>query len=305
MNDIKRIQYNEEVMAAFEKNLPVVALESTIISHGMPYPQNLETAKFLEEIVREMGCCPATVFLRDGFMRIGAESADLEHLASADNVKKVTTRDLAEVLVKKETGATTVAATMRCAYLAGIKVFATGGVGGVHRGAETSFDISADLTELARTPVIVISAGAKAILDMGKTLEYLETMGVPVYGWQTDSFPGFYSAKTPWKVNRIDNVKQIGEIFTTQTEIGLKSGMLIANPVAEEFEIGWDKMAAIIDQALADMKALGISGKGVTPFLLNRIKEITDGDSLETNIRLVESNVRLGCEIAKALVASR
>ncbi|MCF7919977.1 MAG: pseudouridine-5'-phosphate glycosidase [Candidatus Cloacimonetes bacterium] len=300
--DNGQLRFSEEVADALSSGLAVVALESTIIAHGMPFPQNLETARHLEEIVRENGCCPATVFLRDGFIRIGTDDDDLEFLSQAKDVKKVTTRDLAETLVNKWTGATTVAATMHCANMAGIEVFATGGIGGVHRGVEMSFDISADLTELQRTPVIVVSAGAKAILDIGKTLEFLETAGVPVYGWQTASFPGFYSAKTPWKVNRINEVKTIAEIFKRQREIGLNSGMLIANPIAEEFEIAWDKMALIIEQAIADMEILRISGKGVTPFLLNRIKEITEGCSLTTNIRLVESNVKLACEIGKQLI---
>ena len=232
---------------------------------------------------------------------IGAEPEDLEHLATAKDVKKVTTRDIARMLVNKETGATTVAATMYCACPAEIKVMATGGIGGVHRGAEESFDISADLTELSRTPVIVVSAGAKAILDIGKTLEYLETAGVPVYGWQTDIFPGFYSSRTPWQVSRIDSVKEIAEIYKKQLESGLKSGILIADPIPNEYEIPWDEMALIIDQAISDMKTMNITGKAVTPFLLKRITEITGGSSLETNIRLVENNVKLACQIAEEL----
>ncbi|MCF7912885.1 MAG: pseudouridine-5'-phosphate glycosidase [Candidatus Cloacimonetes bacterium] len=297
----KKLHLSAEVEMAIKNNIPIVALESTIIAHGMPYPQNLETASHLENIIREKGCCPATIFLRDGNIMIGAEQEQLQHLAQAKDVQKATTRDIAAILVKNQTGATTVAATMRCCRLAGIKVFATGGIGGVHRGAEETFDISADLTELANTPVIVISAGAKAILDIGKTLEYLETAGVAVMGWQTDTFPGFYSAATPWSISRIDSAAAIAAIYKEQIELGLSSGMLIANPVPQEYEIPWNKMALIIDQALADMKAMEITGKAVTPFLLSRITEITGGDSLKTNIRLVENNVKLACRIARRL----
>jgi len=297
----KNIHLAREVEKARKNSIPIVALESTIIAHGMPYPQNLETALHLENIVRKSGCCPATIFLNKGKIMVGAEPEDLQFLAQAEDVQKVTTRDIASVLVKKQTGATTVAATMRCCRLAEIKVFATGGIGGVHRGAAETFDISADLTELANTPVIVISAGAKAILDIGKTLEYLETAGVIVLGWQTAKFPGFYSASTPWSVTETRSEKEIAAIYHKQLELGLHSGMLIANPVPQEDEIPWDKMALIIDQALSDMNAVEITGKAVTPFLLRRITEITAGNSLETNIRLVENNVKLACRIAKEI----
>jgi pseudouridylate synthase len=297
----KNICLSKEVEKARKNNIPIVALESTIIAHGMPYPQNLETALHLENIVRESGCCPATIYMNKGKIMVGAESEDIKFLAQAKNVQKVTTRDIASVLIKKQTGATTVAATMRCCMLAEIKVFATGGIGGVHRGVEETFDISADLTELANTPVIVISAGAKAILDIGKTLEYLETAGVTVFGWQTDKFPGFYSASTPWSVTETRSEKEIAAIYHKQIELGVLSGILIANPVPVKDEIPWNKMALIIDQALADMNAMDISGKAVTPFLLRRITEITSGNSLETNIRLVENNVKLACRIAKEI----
>lgn len=295
------IKYSEEVISAQRANKPVVALESTIISHGMPYPQNLETARNLENIVREKGCCPATIFIHKGKICIGAESSELEYLAKAKDVKKVSTREIAEVLAEKSTGATTVAATMRCAAMAGVRVFATGGIGGVHRQAEESFDISADLTELARTPVIVISAGAKAILDIPKTLEYLETQSVPVFGWKTSSFPGFYSSETPWEVKSIESVKAIANIFMIQGEIGIESGILLANPISKDFEIPWDEMAKTINSALEDMKKEKINGKKVTPYLLKRITELTGGESLKTNIELVKSNVCLAAEIAIAL----
>lgn len=295
------IKYSEEVINAQRANKPVVALESTIISHGMPYPQNLETARNLENIVREKGCCPATIFIHKGKICIGAESSELEYLAKAKDVKKVSTREIAEVLAEKSTGATTVAATMRCAAMAGVRVFATGGIGGVHRQAEESFDISADLTELARTPVIVISAGAKAILDIPKTLEYLETQSVPVFGWKTSSFPGFYSSETPWEVKSIESVKAIANIFMIQGEIGIESGILLANPISKDFEIPWDEMAKTINSALEDMKKEKINGKKVTPYLLKRITELTGGESLKTNIELVKSNVCLAAEIAIAL----
>lgn len=295
------IKYSEEVINAQRANKPVVALESTIISHGMPYPQNLETARNLENIVREKGCCPATIFIHKGKICIGAESSELEYLAKAKDVKKVSTREIAEVLAEKSTGATTVAATMRCAAMAGVRVFATGGIGGVHRQAEESFDISADLTELARTPVIVISAGAKAILDIPKTLEYLETQSVPVFGWKTSSFPGFYSSETPWEVKSIESVKAIANIFMIQGEIGIESGILLANPISKDFEIPWDEMAKTINSSLEDMKKEKINGKKVTPYLLKRITELTGGESLKTNIELVKSNVCLAAEIAIAL----
>jgi pseudouridine-5'-phosphate glycosidase len=267
----------------------------------MPYPQNLETALKLEGIVRENDCCPATIFLDGGKIRIGIREEELNELAQSEQVKKVTTRDISEILVRKQSGATTVAATMYCAYLAGIKVFATGGIGGVHRYAEETFDISADLTELARTPLIVVSAGAKAILDLGKTLEYLETCGVPVYGWQTESFPGFYSAATPWKVNRIDELSELAEIYRIQRELKLTNGILLTNPVAGEDEIPWQQMEVFINQALSELKKKKISGKKVTPYLLQKITELTEGRSLKANIKLVENNVKLACRLAKEI----
>ncbi|MDP8221639.1 MAG: pseudouridine-5'-phosphate glycosidase [Candidatus Stygibacter frigidus] len=297
----RNIHLSTEVEKAKREKIPIIALESTIIAHGMPYPQNLKTATNLENIVRRQGYCPATVFLLDGMIMIGAEQAQLEYLAQAKDVQKVSTREIASVLVRNQTGATTVAATMHCSHLAGIRIFATGGIGGVHRGASESFDISADLTELQKTPVIVVSAGAKAILDLGKTLEYLETAGVNVFGWQTDSFPGFYSANTPWKVNRIDDTRQISAIYHKQMELGIKSGILIANPVPVEDEIPWNEMSIIIDQALVEMQVKKITGKAVTPFLLSKITELTAGNSLETNIKLVENNVKLACRIAGEL----
>jgi pseudouridylate synthase len=293
---------NPEVLAAQKNNLPIVALESTIIAHGMPFPQNLQTALKLENIVRQHNCCPATVFLYNGSIMIGAEREHLEYLARTEGVQKVTTRDIARALIDKKCGAATVAATMFCAHLAGIKVLATGGIGGVHRNAADSFDISADLTELKRTPIIVVSAGAKAILDIPKTLEYLETAGVPVLGWQTDKFPGFYSAQTPWWVEKIESSQKIAEIYKKQQELNIQSGILVANPVPVEKEIPWSEIKLIIDQALDDLQLMEFKGKAVTPFLLSRIAVITGGRSLQTNISLVKNNVELACRIAGVLI---
>jgi len=297
----KILEFSAEIEAAIKKNRPIVALESTIISHGMPYPSNVKTAKNLEDIVREQGAIPATICLMDGKIKIGLSESELELLGTADNVRKVSRRDMATCLAEKGIGATTVAATMIAANLAGIKVFATGGIGGVHRFAEESFDISADLIEFSRTPVIVVGAGVKAILDIPKTLEYLETYGVPVYGYQTDIFPAFYSVKSNCPVQKIDSVIEIANIYRQTENLGFSNGMIVANPIPAEYEIPFDEMSKYIETALMEAEEKKISGQAVTPFLLAKIVELTDGKSLETNIRLVENNVRLASKIAVEL----
>ncbi len=295
------LEFSADVAAAIKKNRPIVALESTIISHGMPYPENVKTARMLEDIVRENGAIPATICLMDGKIKIGLSESELELLGTADNVQKVSRRDMAACLAGRGIGATTVAATMIAANLAGIQVFATGGIGGVHRFAEESFDISADLIEFSRTPVIVVGAGVKAILDIPKTLEYLETYGVPVYGYQTDIFPAFYSVESNSLVQKIDTVDDIVKIYQQTGNLGFSNGMIVANPIPREYEIPFEEMSKYINTALTEAKEKEISGQAVTPFLLSKIVELTDGKSLETNIRLVENNVRLASKIAVAL----
>ena len=297
----KYLQFSKDVKEALKNKQPVIALESTIISHGMPYPQNMEVANRLEAIASKMGVTPATICLMDGKVKIGLEKADLKILATANDIAKVSRRDIGRILVQKRVGATTVAATMIAANRAGIKVFATGGIGGVHRNAEDTFDISNDLIELSRIPVIVVSAGAKAILDLSKTLEYLETIGVPVYGYQTDKFPAFYSSQSNQVVDKIDTPRQIADIYKTNMELGLNNGMLIANPIPEQFEIPFAEMEEYIDLALKKAGKNNITGRELTPFLLLEIVKITKGRSLQANIKLVENNVRLACEIAKEL----
>lgn len=297
----KYLQFSKDVKEAFKKKQPVIALESTIISHGMPYPQNLEVAGKLEAIAREMGVIPATICLMDGKVKIGLEQEDLELLAKANDVAKVSRRDIGRILVQKRVGATTAAATMIAANWAEIKVFATGGIGGVHRNAEDTFDISNDLIELSRVPVIVVSAGAKVILDLSKTLEYLETMGVPVYGYRTDKFPAFYSSQSNLKVDKIDTPRQIADIYKTNIELGLNNGMLVANPIPEKYEIPFAEMEKYIDSALEKADENNITGRELTPFLLSEIVKITEGRSLQANIKLIENNVRLACETAKEL----
>ena len=297
----KILEFSADVAAAIKKNRPIVALESTIISHGMPYPENVKTARMLEDIVRENGAIPATICLMDGKIKIGLSESELELLGTADNVQKVSRRDMAACLAGRGIGATTVAATMIAANLAGIQVFATGGIGGVHRFAEESFDISADLIEFSRTPVIVVGAGVKAILDIPKTLEYLETYGVPVYGYQTDIFPAFYSVESNSPVQKIDTVDDIVKIYQQTGNLGFSNGMIVANPIPREYEIPFEEMSKYINTALTEAKEKEISGQAVTPFLLSKIVELTDGKSLETNIRLVENNVRLASKIAVAL----
>jgi pseudouridylate synthase len=297
--------FSEEVAKAMKENKPVVALESTIISHGMPYPQNVETAKEVEQLIRENGAVPATIAILDGKIKIGVNEEELEFLGTNKEVEKVSRRDLPYVIAMKKHGATTVAATMICASMAGIKVFATGGIGGVHRGAERTMDISADLQELAHTNVAVVCAGAKSILDLGLTLEYLETNGVPVIGYGTDILPAFYSSTSPFKVNyRIDTPEEIAKLIATKWELGLNGGLIIANPIPKEDELEESYINSIIEEALKEAEGKQIAGKAVTPFLLDKVKTLTGGKSLEANIALVKNNAVLAAKIAASLSSS-
>ncbi|MBT4034190.1 MAG: pseudouridine-5'-phosphate glycosidase [Candidatus Marinimicrobia bacterium] len=293
------IIYTADVLKALNTGKPVVALESTIIAHGMPYPQNLEFAREAEAIAIAYGAEPATIAILGGKVCVGLDDGQLEQLASDPSVSKVATREIGFTLARKGNGATTVSATMSLAQAAGIKVFATGGIGGVHRGAAENFDISADLIELSRTPVIVVSAGAKAILDLPKTLEYLETMSVPVIGYQTDEFPAFYSRKSGLMLSaRANFAKKIAATYLAQLEMGISSGILVANPVPEEFDIPLEIMDKHIADALQEAHSKGIEGKALTPFMLGRIVELTGGESLVTNRALALNNVKLAAEIA-------
>jgi pseudouridine-5'-phosphate glycosidase len=294
----------DEVADALREGTPVVALESTIISHGMPYPQNVAMATEVEGIIREHGAVPATIAVLDGTPRIGLGADDLELLASHGDVTKVSVRDLPLVMARSAHGATTVAATMRLAALAGIRVFVTGGLGGVHRGAQQTFDVSADLTELGQTSVAVVSAGVKSILDIGLTLETLETLGVPVLAVGSDEFPSFYSRSSGHAApNRVDTAAEIAAVMSSKWRLGLEGGLVVANPIPAEDEIPADEIGVIIEQALADMDRLGIHGKDATPYLLGRIVEITGGASLTANIALVRHNARLGAAIAREYAA--
>ncbi|KIC42863.1 pseudouridine-5'-phosphate glycosidase [Ruegeria sp. ANG-R] len=299
------IQYSAEVRAAKDAGLPIVALESTIITHGMPYPQNIEVAAEVEQDIRDAGAVPATIAVIDGVLNVGLEPGQLKALGQAQGVAKLSRADMAACLATGGTGATTVAATMIAAHHAGIEVFATGGIGGVHQGAETSFDISADLHELAQTPVSVVAAGAKAILDLAKTLEVLETLGVPVIAHGQDEFPAFWSAKSPLAAPlRMDSAADIARAHATRRALGLPGGQLIANPIPKADQIPAEELAPIIASAQADAETHRITGKGVTPYLLQRIYEQTEGRSLIANIALVRNNARLAAEIAKALVST-
>ncbi len=294
----------DEVRQGLHDGAPVVALESTIISHGMPYPQNIETARAVEQIIRDAGAIPATIGIVGGRSCIGLSSSDLELLGTDRDVIKVSVRDLPYVVSQGLHGATTVAATMRLAALAGISVFVTGGLGGVHRGAERTFDISADLTELSMTNVAVVSAGVKSILDIGLTLETLETGGVPVVAFGTDEFPAFFSRESGHQApQRLDSPADIASLMRTKWNLGLSGGVAIVNPIPVEDEIPTDEIAVIIEQALGDMERLGIRGKEATPYLLGRIVEITEGASLAANIALVNNNARLGAQIAREYAA--
>lgn len=294
----------DEVATALAEGRPVVALESTIISHGMPYPDNVAMALEVEAIIRDAGAVPATIAVLDGVPRIGLSGDDLELLASHPDVMKVSIRDLPYVVSRGLHGATTVASTMRLAALAGIRVFVTGGLGGVHRGAETSFDVSADLTELSQTSVTVVSAGVKSILDIGLTLEKLETLGVPVVVMGSDEFPSFYSRSSGFgSPMRLDTAAQVASMMAAKWALGLDGAIAVANPIPAEDEIPADEIGVIISRALADMDGLGITGKDATPYLLGRIVELTEGASLTANIALVRHNARLGAAIAKEYAA--
>jgi len=297
------LTFSAEVAAARAAGRPIVALESTIITHGMPWPQNRDTARAVEKTVRDAGATPATIAIIDRQIRIGLEAETLDTLAQTKDVMKLSRADLAAALATGATGATTVAATMICAHLAGIEVFATGGIGGVHRGAEETFDISADLRELSETPVTVVAAGAKAILDVPKTLEVLETLGVPVIGYRTDTLPAFWSAQSSHPIPlRMDNVAQIAAAQRMRGTLGLPGGQLVANPIPVAEEIAQATIDPIIERALQEATAQGIAAKQVTPFLLQRIFELTDGASLTANIALVHNNARLAAAIAAELI---
>ncbi|CCY03929.1 pseudouridine-5'-phosphate glycosidase [Faecalibacterium sp. CAG:1138] len=299
----KALKISEEVRYALEHGKPVVALESTIISHGMPYPDNVKTALTVEKTVRENGAVPATIAIIKGVPTVGLSEEEIEHLGKeGTKVVKVSRRDIPVVIAKKLDGATTVASTMIFAEMAGIKVFATGGIGGVHRGATETMDISADLEELHQTNVTVVCAGAKSILDLGLTLEYLETKGVPVLGYKTEELPAFFTRKSGFKVDyRMDSPEEIAAAVKAKDALGLSGGMLVANPVPEEYSMDPDKIEAVISEAVEEAKALGIAGKKVTPFLLEKIRNVTGGDSLFTNVKLVLNNAALAAKIAVKL----
>lgn len=296
------LEINPEVKKALDEGKAVVALESTIISHGMPYPRNVETALNVEKIIRDNGAIPATIAILNGKLKVGLTEDEIEYLGKAENVIKTSRRDIPFIVARKSDGATTVASTMIIAALAGIKVFATGGVGGVHRGAETSFDISADLQELSSTDVAVVCAGAKSILDIGLTLEYLETMGVPVVGFATDEMPAFYTRRSGFGVDyRIDEVEELALAIKAKWDLGLRGGLVVANPIPEEFQMDYDLITKSIEDALVEAEEKGIKGKESTPFLLAKVKDITKGDSLDANIQLVYNNAKLGAKLAVEL----
>lgn len=298
----KYLQVHPEVKKAIEAGEPVVALESTIISHGMPYPKNVEMAKNVSKIIRENGAVPATIAIIDGVLKVGLTEEEIEFLGTSKDVVKASRRDLPFIISKKLTGATTVATTMILADLAGVKVFATGGIGGVHRGAEKTFDISADLQELANTNVAVICAGAKSILDIGLTLEYLETNGVPVVGFSTDEFPAFYTRRSGFGVDyRVDSSMEVATALKAKWDLNLKGGMVIGNPIPTEHEMDYDTITNAIESALKEAEEKNIAGKKVTPFLLDKVKTITAGKSLDSNIELVYNNAKVAAQIAKDL----
>ncbi|MFN5323445.1 MAG: pseudouridine-5'-phosphate glycosidase [Bacteroidota bacterium] len=297
------LKIHPEVADALRNNKPVVALESTIIAHGMPYPQNVETARAVEHIVREQGAIPATIAILHGKLCVGLDEKQLEELGNSTDVWKVSIRDMAYVVSNKLAGATTVAATMRIASEAGIRIFVTGGIGGVHRSAETTMDISSDLTEMSKTSVAVVSAGVKSILDIGLTLEYLETLGVPVVTYGQPDFPAFYSRKSGFKSPlQLDTPNAIASMLHSKWSMNLEGSVLIANPISEADEVPFEVMEKHIRQGLEDAAKAGISGKQTTPFLLKRIAEITGGDSLISNIALVKNNAAVGAQVAKELL---
>lgn len=292
----------QEVKNALNSKEPIVALESTIISHGMPYPQNVETALKVEEIIRENGAVPATIGIIKGNIIIGLSKEEIDYMGRGENIAKVSRRDIPYLVAKELDGATTVASTMIIASMAGIKIFATGGIGGVHRGAEKTMDISADLEELAKTNVAVVCAGAKSILDLGLTLEYLETKGVPVLGYQTDELPAFYTRKSGFGVDyRVDTPEELAMILKYKWNMELSGGAVIVNPIPEEYSMDEELINSVIENAVKEAEELGIKGKATTPFLLAKIKEITEGKSLDANIQLVYNNAKLAAQIASRM----
>ncbi len=301
----KYLDISPEVKKALDEGRPVVALESTIISHGMPYPRNVETALLVEQTIRDCGATPATIAVIGGRLKAGLSRDEIEYLGKTGRgVAKASRRDLPALVARGADGATTVTTTMIIAHMAGIKIFATGGIGGVHRGAEVTMDISADLEELAQTPVMVVCAGAKSILDLGLTLEYLETHGVPVIGYGTDELPAFYTRRSGFGVDyRVDSPAELAAMFRAQRDLGYKGGMLVTNPIPEEYSMDKAVIDKAIDEALAQAKAQGIHGKATTPFLLAKVVELTGGDSLDSNIQLVLNNARVAaktaCKLAK------
>ena len=301
MTDLKKyLEISPEVQKALDEGRPVVALESTIISHGMPYPQNVETALNVEKIIRDNGAVPATTAIIGGKLRVGLSKDEIDYIGKKGlKVTKASRRDIPVLVARGEDGATTVAATMILANLAGVYVFATGGIGGVHRGAETTMDISADLEELASTPVMVICAGAKSILDLGLTLEYLETHGVSVLGYQTEELPAFFTRKSGFKVDyRMDTPKELAAAFKAKNDLGLRGGMVVANPIPEEYAMDADYISKSIAEAIDEANAKGIKGKDTTPFLLDKLEKITGGSSLKANIQLVYNNAKVATQIA-------
>lgn len=300
----KYLDISPEVAEALNSGKPVVALESTIISHGMPYPRNVETALLVEQTIRENGAVPATIAIIGGRLKAGLSKDEIEYLGkSGRNVAKTSRRDIAALVARKTDGATTVTTTMMIAHMAGISIFATGGIGGVHRGAEVTMDISADLEELGNTPVMVVCAGAKSILDLGLTLEYLETKGVPVVGYGTDELPAFYTRHSGFDVDyRADSPEELAAMFKAQRDLGLKGGMLVTNPIPEEYSMDKAVIDAAIDQAIKEASEKGIKGKETTPFLLAKVVELTGGDSLDSNIALVLNNARLAAKTAAEFV---
>ena len=305
MNLNAYLDVNPEVAAAVAAGKPVVALESTIISHGMPYPQNVETALNVEKVIRDNGAVPATIAILGGRLKAGLKPEEIEYLGKAGQaVAKASRRDLPVLVAEGMDGATTVTTTMMIAHMAGIRIFATGGIGGVHRGAETSMDVSADLEELANTPVMVVCAGAKSILDLGLTLEYLETHGVPVLGYGTKELPAFYTRRSGFEVDyRVDSPEELARIFKVQRDLGLRGGILVTNPIPEEYAMDFDVINKAINEAVAQSVKDGVKGKAVTPYLLAKVKELTGGDSLESNIRLVYNNAALAARTACAYCA--
>lgn len=304
MNLKNYLEISPEIKEAIANNKPIVALESTIISHGMPYPQNVETALKVEAIIRENGGIPATIAILNGKLKVGLNKDEIDYLGKKGlEITKTSRRDIPVILAQNKDGATTVASTMIISELAGIKIFATGGIGGVHRGAETTMDISADLEELSMTNVAVVCAGAKSILDIGLTLEFLETKGVPVIGYKTEELPAFYTTKSGFKVDyRLDTPQEIAKSLKIKWDINLNGGVVIANPIPNEFAMDYDTITNAINNAVIEANKNGIKGKNSTPFLLSKVKEITKGKSLESNIELVYNNARLATEIAKAYV---